>query len=254
MDPAQIGGMNEYNWDILVERMGRIHTALLSYQENRPYPIEELVISMLGDMVGGAHHDELAATNEFPVAEQAYKVGMLLGQFVEGLVPHYPKIRVLAVEGNHGRVPKKPAAKNVFDSFDWLAYKLAEQHTANYDIDWTIARGNALVAEIAGQNILLFHGDGIRSTMPGVPWGGVTRRTNELRKQYASRGVHLDGFQLGHFHQANAVSGGIWMNGSVKGPDEWVLKQFGNADQPEQLLLTFNAERQRRTDVSYINP
>lgn len=256
VNAEEVNGMNSYDWETLADlRMPNIHRALLSYQTNRPYPIDELQVWMLGDMVGGDLHDELARTNDFPAAEQCFKTGMLLGQFIEQLVPEYPRIVIHTVNGNHGRLPKKPAAKQVFNNFDWLAYQIAAQYTRTYEsVAWNISRGNQTLAEVAGQTVLLFHGDGIRSSMPGVPWGGVMRRTNEIKKQYAERGVYLDGFAIGHFHQANAVSGPIWMNGSVKGPDEWVLKNFGYAEAPTQLLLTFNAKKGRRTDVSYINP
>lgn len=256
VNAEEINGMNSYDWETLAdERIPNIHRALRSYKDHRPYPIDELQVWMLGDMVGGDLHDELARTNDFPAAEQCFKTGMLLGQFIEELVYEYPRIVIHTVNGNHGRLPKKPAAKQVFNNFDWLAYQIAAQYTRNYEsVTWNIARGNQTLADVAGQTVLLFHGDGIRSTMPGVPWGGVMRRTNEIKKQYAERGVYLDGFALGHFHQANAVSGPIWMNGSVKGPDEWVLKNFGYAEVPTQLLLTFDPEHARRTDVSYINP
>ena len=65
-------------------------------------------------------------------------------------------------------------------------------------------------------------------------------------------GEHLDYFALGHFHQLNAVKG-VFMNGSVKGPDEYVLKQFGSADPWEQMLLTFDKQACRLTDISFIN-
>lgn len=259
--PDAVGGMNEYNWDICLQRLANIQKALLSFQANRPYPIEELQIWNLGDMVGGAHHLELAVTNEFPEAEQSYRWGMAFGGFVESLVPHFPRIVLEGVEGNHARVPQKPANKQIFNSFDWLSYKISETYLSGYIEAGSVVsnfderRGPGFqIARIAGRNVLLFHGDGIRSSMPGVPWGGVMRRVAQLRQQYAHYGERIDGFCLGHFHQANAVSGPVWMNGSVKGPDEYCLKQFGSADPPEQLLLTFDPKRERRTDVSYINP
>lgn len=258
VSPQSINHMNSYDWQTCVDRMDHIRTSLLSYRDNRPYGIDTLHLWMLGDMVSGKGHAELRETNEFPPAEQAYRVGMLLGQWVESLIPEFPKINVYCVPGNHGRVPDKPASKMVHDSFDWIAYMIMDTYLTNHKEailgDFEVSRGAELVVPIAGRQVLLFHGDGIRSTMPGVPWGGVTRRVNEKRKQYAQFGVQLGGFALGHFHQANAVSGPIWMNGSVKGADEYSLKNFGSSDAPEQLLVTWNTEKGRPTDVSYINP
>lgn len=257
VEPEAINGMNVFNWDVLVERMANIQKSLLSFQANRPYPIGELHLWCLGDMLSGDNHDELSKTNEYPIAEQAYKFGMLLGQWIEELIPHYPKVIVKGVVGNHPRVTKKPANKQVFNNFDWISYKIAETYLAGYIADGVIEvdfpRSGLIVANIADLNILLTHGDGIRSTMPGVPWGGVMRRWNALRSQYLEHNVKLDYMALGHFHSP-AVVPHIFMNGSVKGADEYSVKQFGNAEPPCQLLLTFDQEKSRLTDVSHINP
>jgi len=258
VDSEAMNGMNVYNWAVMTERMAAIQHSLLSFQANRPYPIHELQLWCLGDMLSGSNHQELAETNEMPAADQAFQFGMLLGRWIEELVPYYPCIKVAGVVGNHPRVSVKPANKQVFNNFDWMAYKVAEAYLSKHVeaglIHTTFPRSGFHVAEIAGNRVLLFHGDGIRSSMPGVPWGGVTRRTSELKKQYAEFGVHLDGFALGHFHQANVVQGSVFMNGSVKGSDEYVIKNFGAGEKPTQLLLTYDNERGRLTDVSYINP
>lgn len=253
--PEAVNGLNEFNWDVLVRRMASIEKSLLSFQKARPYPIDELQIWLLGDNLSGNIHEELAETNEFPVADQAWHVGSLIAQFIEHLVPHFPRLIIKGVAGNHPRIGKPHSSKQVFDSFDWLGYKLIETHLARYEsISFDFPRAAFTVAEIAGLNILLWHGDGVRSSMPGVPWGGVMRRWNELRKQYAQQGTYLDGLAVGHFHQANVVQGQIFMNGSVIGLNEYGLKNFGSGEKPTQLLLTFQPDKKRLTDVSYINP
>jgi transposase len=248
-----MNGLGEYDFEILTTRMHQITESLVSFQNARPYPIEELRIWSLGDMVGGKHHQELAETNEFGLAQQSWRTGMLLGQFVEGLVEHYPKIHITGVAGNHSRMNEKAQSKQVFDSFDWLANKTAELYLRNYS---TVTHDYPLSAfaldHVAGKTILLGHGDGVRSSMPGVPWGGVLRRFNQLKTTYARLHETLDYWALGHFHQPCVVPG-IFMNGAIKGPDEWVLKTFGTADPWCQLLLTFDKNAERLTDVSYIN-
>lgn len=255
VDPEQVDYLNAYSWDICLRRMSEVKHSLLSFKKNRPYGIEELHLWLLGDMCSGSNHQEIAETNEFSAAEQGYQVGMMLGQWIEDLVPEYPSIVVHGVAGNHPRVPAKPQSKQVFNNFDWMSYKIAETYLTRYgSVRCHFPRAGHTVVETAGLNVLLFHGDGIRSTMPGVPWGGVMRRVRELRSQYAQMGIPLHGYALGHFHSANAVAGNIWMNGSLKGTDEYSLKQFGSGEPPEQLLVTFDPRKRRRTDVSYITP
>ena len=100
---------------------------------------------------------------------------------------------------------------------------------------------------------LLWHGDGVRSSMPGVPWGGIMRRVAALRNQYSEAGQPIDYFHNGHFHTANAVEQGrIIVNGSVKGVDEYSLKAFGGGQPPVQVLSTFHPTR-GLTDVSFLD-
>jgi DNA repair exonuclease SbcCD nuclease subunit len=254
VEPEAVNGLNEYNWEVFKERMAALQRALFSFQNNRPYPIDELLIACLGDNVSNNHHKELAVTNEFPITEQCYRGGLFLGQWIEELVPHYPKIRVVGVGGNHGRVDQKPSSKHVFDSFDWLGYQYAKQHLSKYDIEFHTPRSGMIVTEVAGRNMLVWHGDGVRSSMPGVPWGGVMRRVNELKKQYSEAGVMIDYVTFGHYHQANVIQGNLFGNGSIMGLNEYGLKNFGSGEKPTQLLLTFNRDKRRLTDVSFITP
>lgn len=253
--PEAVNGLNEYNWEVFTQRMHSVRESLISFQNARPYPIDELVIACLGDNVSNNHHDELAVTNEFPITEQCYRGGLFLGQWIESLVQDYPRIRVLGVGGNHGRTKKAPASKQVFDSFDWLGYQYIAQHLRNYSsVECSFPRAGMLVAEVAGRNMLVWHGDGVRSTMPGVPWGGVVRRVNELKKQYGESGVQLDYVSFGHFHQPNVIQGNLFGNGSLMGLNEYGLKNFGGGSSPCQLLLTFCRDTKRLTDVSFITP
>ena len=90
------------------------------------------------------------------------------------------------------------------------------------------------------------HGDGIRSTMPGVPWGGVVRRVTVLESQFTAARQPLDYIALGHFHTQNALDGvatKTFTNGSVKGADEYSLKQFGSGRPAAQSLLSFHPKR-----------
>lgn len=255
VEPEAVNGLNDFNFDVLKRRMDSMLKSMVSFARTRAYPIEELHIWLLGDNLSGNIHEELAQTNEFPVAEQCWRVADLLAGWIEQLVPYYPKIVVTGVAGNHPRTQKPHASKQVHDNFDWLAYKIIETRLANYkSVSCDFPRSGFIVVKIAGVNVLLFHGDGIRSTMPGVPFGGVMRRWNELNKQYATQGVHLDAGAFGHFHQPNVIQGQLFGNGSVIGTNEFGLKNFGGGDKPTQLLLTFHEDKGRLTDVSYLTP
>jgi hypothetical protein len=250
---VETNGLNAYDWKIMLKRHDRIRESVFSYQDNRPYPVSKLHILALGDMLSGEIHDELVESNEIPLAEATIQFAEDGATWVESFLERFQKVKVAGVVGNHPRAKRKPQAKQAFNNADWLAYQAMSRFLKNQKaIKWDIPKASAHPVIVCGRRILIWHGDGVRSTMPGVPWGGVMRRAAALSEQYGAKGMPLDHFAVGHFHQANCVQGGrILMNGSVKGVDEYSLKAFGGGEEPRQLLLTFHPRR-GLCDVSMI--
>lgn len=211
-------GMNEYDWKVMLDRMARIQRSVLSYQEHRPYPVRKLHIAALGDNLSGSIHEDLAVTNEYADAEATVQFGYDFAKFVGEFVPHFESIGVTGISGNHPRRTKKSSHKRPFNNDDYVAYHVARTYlrsmgSVSFDIPPSDF-GTMTVAE--RWRFLLMHGDGIRSTMPGVPWGGVLRRVTTLESQFAAAGQPVDYVALGHFHSANALDGvGVktFMNG-----------------------------------------
>lgn len=252
---VETNGLNAYDWKTMMVRHDRIREAVFSFQDNRPYPVSKLHVCALGDMLSGDIHDELVETNEFPLAEATIQFAEDGATWLESFLERFAEINVSGVVGNHPRAKRKPQAKQAFNNADWLAYHAMSRYLRSQPaISWDIPRASAHPIIVARNwRCLLLHGDGIRSSMPGVPWGGVMRRVTSLSQQYATKGKPIDHYFLGHFHQGNIVNQGqVVMNGSVKGVDEYSLKAFGGGGEPQQILLTFHPKR-GLTDVSLID-
>lgn len=253
VDLEALDGANEYNWSIMEDRVARWVDAVISHADHYTDPISRVLMPALGDMVSGDIHEELETTNEFPIAEQCWKFAHVMAQAAIRLAERFPQVDVCGVPGNHPRLKKTPANKQVFNNFDWLAYKIVGILLEPYaNISCEFPRAGQQVVKIGDKNLYIFHGDGILSNMPGVPWGGVMRRADNIKKDYANRGIIIDYFLLGHYHQANAVQN-IWMNGAIKGPDEFSKKRFGSSESARQLLINFNERAGRVNGVHYID-
>jgi hypothetical protein len=227
----------------MLKRHDKLRESLFSYQDNRTYPVEQLHVFALGDMLSGSIHDELVATNEIPMAEATVQLGLDGAEWLESLTERFPRVHVTGVVGNHPRAHKKPWAKQGFDNADWTSYHvMATALKRNPRVTFDIPKANQHRITIAERwPVLLWHSDGVRSSMPGVPWGGIVRRVTALRAQYSSVGKPVNYFFSGHFHTANAVEGGtVVVNGSVKGVDEYSLKAFGGGRPAQQVLATFH--------------
>lgn len=245
---AQMNGLNEFNTTIAEDRVSQLVASLLKFKRVRP-AATGLDLWVLGDMASGSIH-ALEETNEIPAAEQYVRVGYLMADAIRRLAPHYPDISCAGIVGNHPRPGKEPASKDAYNNGDWIAYKVAEAATRDLsNVTWEIPPGGMLVRRAAGLTFLLWHGDGVRSSMPGVPWGGIARRVNVLKDTYAAMGTRIDYVVVGHFHQLCVVEG-VFMNGSLVGPNEYGMKNFGGGQLPKQMLLNFDEKRSRLTDIS----
>lgn len=240
-----IGGLNKFNWDIMLRRHETMRQSVLSFRENRPYLVEGLHIWAVGDMVTGDIHDELRETNEVVLTEATIQLALDMAEWIEGFIPEFPWITVDGVFGNHGRRSKKPQFKQAYDNWDWLFYKILETRLAKYEsVTVTASKAATLPVKVFDRTCLLWHGDGVPSNMPGVPWGGIQRRSKELSDTHAKLGRQIDHFVVGHYHEPNITGAGrILMNGSVKGPDEYSLARFGGGAPAAQNLFTFHPRR-----------
>lgn len=242
-------GLNAYDWPIMLGRMEKIADAIVSHKAHFSGQIRRLNLWMLGDMLSGDIHEELAVTNDRPTAEAVVDLAYEIARWIEQrFLGEFHEIVVAGVPGNHPRASKKPAAKLAHNNADWLMYKMLEALLSKQPgVRFLLRRGSYSTVTVADRwNVLLMHGDGIRTTMPGVPWGGVVRRITTLEAQFARAKNPLDYVCLGHFHTANSLDGvhaRTFLNGSVKGVDEYSLKSFGSGRDASQLLLTFHRRR-----------
>lgn len=251
VDKSQMNGLNEFSWPILEARVDQLATSMLAFKRVSP-ELTGLDIWALGDMASGAIHG-LEETNDRPAAEQFVEVGYVMARAIERLSPHYADISCAGIVGNHPRPGKEPASKDAYNNGDWIAYHIARAATAHLsNVSWEIPKGGMIVRRFAGRNFLLWHGDGVRSSMPGVPWGGIARRVNVLKDTYAERGTRIDFVVVGHFHQRSIVPS-VYMNGSLVGPNEYGIKNFGGGEAPKQIILEFDEKRCRETAVKTVS-
>jgi hypothetical protein len=241
-------GINEYNWDIMEARMKDAVRAVASHADHFGFNVSKLHIAMLGDMLSGDIHEELKVTNDRPLTEAIVDLASAHVPFLLSLAERFPKIQVSGVPGNHPRYSRKPQAKQAHNNADWLFHQfLAALLKDHPQFEFDIVKGAYNVIKVADRwRMLLMHGDGIRTTMPGVPFGGVIRRVTVLEQQFASTKQPLDYIALGHFHTRNDLDGvgtKTFINGSVKGADEYAIKEFGSGRPAAQSLMSFHPKR-----------
>ena len=246
----QIGGINSYDIDIFNRRLYGWANQLLQLVELRRKvaPVNELVIPMLGDMISGDIHEELARTNVDNCMQQMIRGASLISQALMLLAPHFKKIRVPCVVGNHGRMTRKPPMKDKYMDWDYMLYQWVSSMCSNQkNISFQISKSFVDSFEVFDKTILIMHGDSVSGA------GGATaimRVITNMRSVFQFTdtisnevsGVKLpnkfDSVMMGHFHRIDEYdigTGEIFICGTMKGVDEFAVQRLAVASKPKQI-------------------
>lgn len=257
IDPAQMGGVNAFNYEIAKVRAEEYFDKLVElpkrYMAGRKY--EALYMGFAGDGTSGGIHDELRETDEFSTLESTRKYRDLVVPGLEYLASHYDWLHLGFTPGNHGRDSKKPRYKGraEHNADTHAAYLIADalrdRGVKNVSVD--ISEGIEVNFKVYGVNVRLEHGDeakggngvmGILSPLPRL----VLRRQQQAQGEQAL-GVDSpspDIVAVGHWHQlVDARGQGFLVNGSLKGYDEFARGHGFKPERAQQGLWVVTPER-----------
>lgn len=247
VDPAQIGGVNDYSISIAHRRARAVITnaidLLKNHMVNPNYP--GIVLALGGDMFSGDIHEELSRTNEFPIMPTVIDLYGVMIWCIQELAAEFGQVFIPAVTGNHSRITQKPTSKERNHlSFDWLLYQLLDKHFEHDDrVHFMIPDGPDALFRVYGHKYLLTHGDQFRGGdgMIGA-LGPIIRGDHRKRSRNAQIGHEYDTLLLGHWHQLIQMQRLI-VNGSLKGYDEYAHAGNFGFEPPRQALWINHPER-----------
>jgi hypothetical protein len=240
VDPAQVGGVNEYSLKIAQERARAfIETSidLLKNRFNNP-KYEGVVFALGGDMFSGNIHEELATTNDMEVMPCVLDLWGTLVWCVEVLADEFGKVFVPCVSGNHGRNTHKIQNKNRnYTNFDWLLYQFLNKRFENDKrVTFFIPDGSDAYYQVYGYKYLLTHGDQFRGGDGVIGClGAIIRGDHKKRSRNAQIDQEYDTMLIGHFHQLIQLQRLI-VNGSLKGYCEYAYSNNFGFEPPRQAL------------------
>ena len=246
VDPKQIHNANIYNIQIAQDRAKRLvdRTILLcKHYVNSDYP--GIVVMVAGDMLSGDIHEELTITNELTTMQALLDIKAHMQAAIGTLADAFKRVWLTFVIGNHTRTTLKPRAKGAaYTSYDWMLGKLLQQDFKN-DKRVTINVSDSLdeQVKVANMTFNLTHGDQFRGGS-GIQGAFAPWFIGDYRKHKRQRTLHADYDYLvmGHWHQA-AMVGGMIVNSSLKGYDEFAFRNNFPFEKPQQWLWIAHPEK-----------
>lgn len=241
VDTSQINFVNSFNRKISRERLEFTFKTCVSLCKNffnRP-KYEGIVCALNGDMISGNIHEELAETNEGTILESVVELTEILIQGITFLADQFGKVYVPCIAGNHGRINRKPRAKNrARDNYEWIIYQWLFKHFEKDDrVNVVIPNGPDTQYSIYGINFLQTHGDQFHGGT-GIAGLFSPLMLGLARKQMRQQAIRspFDVMFIGHWHQYIHTEKLI-VNGSVKGMDEYAFGLNLPFEHPKQALF-----------------
>ncbi len=248
---ARTRGFNEYTAEIMGARMRRLVETHLSIKDRMErgggWAFERLVVACNGDLVSGTIHELERHADAPNIVQAVYGAGMLLAYVIRDLAAAYPEVEVFCTSGNHGRLPdaRRMQQKDPTRNWDTLVCLFAREHLRRLGhVRWYIPDSYSVAYDVYGWRFLQTHGHDVKS-WNAIPWYGLNRLVGNVNALEAARGTPIHYYLFSHFHSQSALehaAGESFINGSVIGPNEFVINALGKADRPTQLMLCVHPE------------
>ena len=243
--PEEVGGVNEYNTQIAKERVKLLVERGIDLALNHMVGSEHYqgaVVALLGDLINGEIHTELAETNDARMGAALIELADVLVWALEQMAAAFGRLYVPCVVGNHARMSLRPRAKNrVHTSYEFLLYSILERRFKGDDrVRIHVSQDSDLHFKVHNMRFMATHGDalGVKGGDGIVgALGPICRGILKVGASEAQIGRRIDCILMGHWHQHLTLPGAI-VNGSLKGWDEFA-KVFLRAKHQRPIQALF---------------
>ncbi len=248
VDLHAMDGINEYNREIAERRLHAIAENVVKLLKRYVGGVEfdGLFVALLGDVITGVIHDELARTNEAPPSASIVHWVPLLAAALVYLADELDvPIHVAAVDGNHDRFYGKPHHKQRAEtSLAWIIYNwLADTLRDDPRITFALTTAAEQVVPVYSTRLMLSHGDSFRSQGGvGGLYPAMLKWLLRRHAMYTQTKSDFDFALIGHWHQT-LFGQDFFVNGSLKGYDEYAKALGFTFEMPAQTLFLVTPER-----------
>ena len=222
---------NKYDFKVASSRCKYFVDKAIKYF--KAFDISNILIVLSGDLLNSDRRlDELLsmATNR---AKATFLAVDILQQVMLHLNNHF-NISIASVTGNESRVKQEWGWAKILasDNYDFTIFHTLKYLFKDSSVNFIDGDPTEVVVEVAGQNLLILHGNGsIRAT-------GIEKSINQMRGRYQARGTKIDYVIFGHVHSAR-IGDNYSRSSSMVGANDYSEKALNLAGRASQNCYIF---------------
>ena len=222
---------NKYDFRVASSRCKHLVEQAIKYF--KAFGITNVLMVQSGDLLNSDRRlDELLsmATNR---AKATFLAIDILQQVILHLNKHF-NVSICMVTGNESRVKKDWGWSSILatDNYDYTIFQTLRYLFRDSDIKFIDGDPTELVVEVAGQNLLVIHGNG------AVKKTAVETSINQMIGRYRLRGTKIDYVIFGHIHSAR-IGDNYARSSSMVGANDYSEKALNLAGRASQNCYIF---------------
>ena len=221
---------NKYDFTVASKRCKYLVKRAITYFKSQN--ISNILIAQTGDLLNSDRRlDELLsmATNR---AKATFLAVDIFQQIILELNEHF-NVSICSVTGNESRVKDNWGWSKMLasDNYDFTIFKTLEYLFRDSNINFIDGDPTELIVEVAGQNLLVLHGNGSIKK-------GIDTSITQIMGRYKARGVDVDYVIFGHIHSAR-VGDNFSRSSSMVGANDYSEKALNLAGRASQNCYVF---------------
>ena len=221
---------NKYDFSIASKRCKYFVKRAIMYFKSQN--ISNILLVQSGDLLNSDRRlDELLnmATNR---AKATFLAVDIFQQVILELNEHF-NVSVCSVTGNESRVKKDWGWSKMIatDNYDYTIFHTLRYLFKDSKINFIDGDPTELIVEVAGQNLLVLHGNGSIKK-------GIDTSITQIMGRYKARGINVDYVIFGHIHSAR-VGDNFSRSSSMVGANDYSEKALNLAGRASQNCYVF---------------
>ncbi len=245
VDPDTVNGMNAYNKEIARKRAFKLfeNSIKLTDTQRSGVKIDNAVLHLGGDGIGGYIHPELMQTNTMSPLEGIFYCKDLMASGIEYFLQHgkFKKITIVTSRGNHPRLtPKMQFANDYSMNLEiFLYYSLMEHFKHEKNIQFKVEKSELSYLNVYDRVLRFFHGHQVKFK------GGVGGLTVPLFKQLLRWDQNMPAYYnfMCDKHCYSIPTPNCQLNGALKGFDAFAVSHGFSYQPPLQSFTLLDSKR-----------
>jgi len=237
---------NHYDFKVASRRLK--HYVNRAKEIFKVYDIDNVLIAITGDLINSDRRlDEMLnmSTNR---SKAVFLAVDLLQQIIFDIGQDY-SVSVACVTGNESRLKQDWGWSDFMasDNYDFVIFEILRHYFKTTDVQFIVDDPTECVVNVAGQNLLLLHGNGSFTTQ-------YEKSVNQIKGRYAGRGVQIDYIISGHIHSAR-VGDIASRSSSLVGANEYSEKGLNLSGRASQNIYIFHEDKNidaMKIDLQYV--